>query len=329
MAHTQRALRNLVASPPRLLLRAAGQQRRWARVHDVRPLAAPQHHAHTDADVLARYRDRLDAKAAREGLAGVDALREAYAERIRDARARDASDAAVNAALHAHRHQPEPQSIPQRPPPPPPTTPSSTGPQPLSTILDLEKARTLPVKDLTAVWRLRHAADPKSLAAVIPAATYARMEALARQHPQFVLPVPDTRSAAAPDGAPAGASPAAELHFLQWTFHTRPEDGTTTSTVLFTQLAEYKLRGEWAAAHTSVTHHSELAGEKGVVLMAGSVVDGRGVGVEEARWLAMCLQRFYSGGERSEERRRLLEWFSAGDERFSVEALLDEAQRFG
>jgi len=35
------------------------------------------------------------------------------------------------------------------------------------------------------------------------------------------------------------------------------------------------------------------------------------------------------GKERAEERRRLLEWFSRGDERFTVERLLEEAERMG
>jgi ATP synthase F1 complex assembly factor 1 len=33
--------------------------------------------------------------------------------------------------------------------------------------------------------------------------------------------------------------------------------------------------------------------------------------------------------ERAEERRRLLEWFGKGDARFSVEKLLEEAERMG
>lgn len=190
-----------------------------------------------------------------------------------------------------------------------------SGIKPLSAILDLPKARPLPLPELSAIWRLHHAALPLSLSAVIPAATFATMDALARAHPQFVLPV-------------AHPSQGAELHFLQWTW----DAATRSATVLFTQLAEYKARGEWAAPHTSVTHYTELAGEKGVVLMQGSVVENRGVKVEDARWLVMSLQRFYGGwdaDERGEERRRLLEWFGRGDGRFSVERLMEEAERMG
>jgi len=126
-----------------------------------------------------------------------------------------------------------------------------------------------------------------------------------------------------------------------------------TATVLFTHLAEYKLRGEYATPHTTVTHHLDLAGEKGLVLMEGNVAQGRGVSVDEGKWLVMCLQKFYAegGGEgdaddeqgkegavRGDRRRearvkergvrkKLLEQFSQGDGGFRIEELLEEAEK--
>lgn len=74
--------------------------------------------------------------------------------------------------------------------------------------------------------------------------------------------------------------------------------------------------------------HLELMKEKGLVLMQGQVVEGRGVNVEEARWLVLCLQKFYGGEEGDQvSRRRLLEKFSQGDETFRVEELVDEAEK--
>lgn len=197
----------------------------------------------------------------------------------------------------------------------------------LDDIIDLAKARDLPDKELTAIWRLRHASSEHNVCAVVPAATYRAMEDAARTAPQFVLPVPHE-------------SQGAEIHFLQWTF----DAPSRTSTVLFTQLSEFKIRGEFAQPHTTVTHHLDLADERGLVLMQGQTIDGRGVTPEQARWLVMCLQRFYGGWEadaeggaeltgerkeRAEERRRLLDWFSTGDERFTVDKLLEEAERIG
>lgn len=76
--------------------------------------------------------------------------------------------------------------------------------------------------------------------------------------------------------------------------------------------------------------------------MQGQVVDGRGASVEDARWLVMCLQRFYGGWDgdvaeepdaerlrRGLERRRLLEWFTDANPNFSVEKLLEETERMG
>ena len=60
--------------------------------------------------------------------------------------------------------------------------------------------------------------------------------------------------------------------------------------------------------------------------MQGSIVDGRGITVDEGKWLLMCLQKFY-GGEDKVERRKLLEQFSHGDGDFKVEHLLEEAEK--
>lgn len=330
------ALRNLLTSS--LLPLRASNQRRWAQVHDVRFLATTQ----ASRTVLEKYREKLDAKARQEGHKDIDELKKAYSDKIHKVRTKDASipgipplaqpaptdDAAPApapapaaaaakapgpitpeaAALHAHETDPAT------------AYPSKSGVKPLSAILDLPKARALPIPELTAIWRLRHAHSPQNLCAVIPHHTYSQMEELARQHPQFVLPVPHPEQGA-------------EIHFLQWTF----DPSTSTSTVLFTQLAEFKNRGEFATPHTTITHHLDMAAEKKVVLMQGQLMPDRGVKPEDAQWLVLCLQRFYGGWdgegvepisqERAEERRRLLEWFGKGDSRFSVEKLLEESER--
>lgn len=56
-------------------------------------------------------------------------------------------------------------------------------------------------------------------------------------------------------------------------------------------------------------------------------MDGRGVSVEEGKWLLMCLQKFYGGEGQQVSRQRLLEQFSGGDEAFKVEDLLEEAEK--
>lgn len=167
----------------------------------------------------------------------------------------------------------------------------------------------MPQKELEAIWRLRHVSDAQSLCAVIPLDVYKTLEATAKKHPHFILPLPKEGQGA-------------EIHFLQWTFPAKD-----TVTVIFTHLAEYKLRGEFSQPHTTITHHLELAQEKGLVLLQGQVVEGRGVSVDEAKWLVMCLQKFYGVGGEKSERKRLLEMFAKGDQGFKVEDLVEEAEK--
>ncbi|KAL8720834.1 MAG: hypothetical protein Q9225_002351 [Loekoesia sp. 1 TL-2023] len=288
-------------------------QRRGARVVDSRFLVT---HHQTDR-VTEKYRDKLQRKARREGLGSVDELKAVYRARIQEETSK-----AATPALSSE------QSIPPFPPPPVapnPTNPrgassssldskSSTPPglKTLSSYLDLDKTAALPPKEIEYVWRLRHASSPTSLCAILPSAIFSCLRQSARKHPQFILPLPQEGSAGA------------EIHFLQWSFPT-PDNVT----VIFTHLAEYKLRGEFSQPHTTITMHSELMKEKGLVLMQGQVVEGRGVSVEEARWLVLCLQKFYGEDENGDggRRRRLLEMFTQGNEAFRVEQLVEEAEK--
>ncbi|EGR46509.1 uncharacterized protein TRIREDRAFT_22885 [Trichoderma reesei QM6a] len=300
------ALRHLATKPVRLTARSA-QQRRWAQVVDVRFHTTQQ----PAQAILEKYREKLARKASQEGHSSIEDLKAAYADKIQAQRKNDAVDVPSIEALSKAGGIPQTEG-----------TPAAI--KPLGDILDLEKVAELPEKELTAIWRLRHASSPQTLCAVIPAATYKAMEDLARSSPFFVLPVPHE-------------SQGAEMHFLQWTW----DAASKTSTVLFTQLVEYKTRGEFAQPHTTVTHHLDLIEDKGLVLMQGQVMEGRGVQPDHAKWLVMCLQRFYGGWEqkgdeidgqrkeRAEERKKLLQWFTNGDSRFSVEKLLEEAERMG
>ncbi|KAI1341612.1 ATP11 protein-domain-containing protein [Xylariaceae sp. FL0016] len=341
---TLRPLQSLIGRQPFLCPR---WQRRWAAVHDVRFLSATQA---ARRSVTEKYREKLDAKARAEGHGNIEGLKEAYKDKIEEQKRRDQISVpgldALLADAEPNHNNTEGQSetsqpSPTRPPPPQPHTPTQRDAQavrdaasgkapikPLSEILDLPKARALPLKELTAIWRLRHASSANSLCATVPSATYAALEATARAHPAFVLPVPR-------------AEQGAEIHFLQWVF----DGASRTATVLFTQLAEYKARGEWAQPHTSVTHYVDDEGagsgvglsrpeNQGVVLMAGSVVEGRGASVADAQWLVMLLQRFYGEEGRGADgtlggKRRLLEEFGRGGGGFSVEKLLEECEKLG
>nr|POE63140.1 protein atp11, mitochondrial [Quercus suber] len=299
-------------------------QRRWAQVHDVRFFAV---HQRLSDKVLEKYRQKLDQKAREHGLKDVEELKDVYQDKIQELR-KKAIVPGANAPLTA---QPPPSpheaaaSIPFQPPPPPepqtqtpvPQVPKSKdGIKTLDSFIDVEKTSALPAKEIEALWRLRHVRAPNSLCAVMPADTFQRIAATARAHPQFILPIP--REA---EGA--------EIHFLQWTF-----PSASTATVLFTHLAEFKVRGEFAQPHTTITYHLDMLESNGLVLLEGQVQDGKNVTVDEAKWLLMCLQKFYGFEATSESakanaarRRKLMEQFSGGDETFKVEELLEEAEK--
>jgi ATP synthase mitochondrial F1 complex assembly factor 1 len=314
------ALRHLASRP--LRIRAPITQRRWAQVHDVRYLTT-----NPAQPVFEKYRAKLDQKAKQEGHQTIEDLKVAYDNKIKEQRQKDAVELPyIPQAPKTPVSQPNRGPLPSTPKPQP-TSPREPGSaekpavKSLGEILSLDRARELPEKDLTDAWRLMHSSSPQSLCAAVPAATYRAMADLARRTPQFILPVPH------PDQG-------AEIHFLQWHF----DAPSKTSTVLFTQLAEYKARGEYSQPHTTITHYLDLMEDRGLVLMHGQVMDGRGVQPDAARWLVMCLQRFYGGWEangemdapsqeRAAARRQLMEWFAQGDPQFTVEKLLDEAER--
>ncbi|KAF4550218.1 ATP11-like protein [Elsinoe fawcettii] len=290
------------------------QQRRHAQVHDIRFLAS---HAKPENKVLHKYKEKLDQKAKQEGHESIDSLKQAYSEKITTLR-KKATIPGANAPAQASSTNPNGANVPFQPPPPPtPQAPSpvaqytseaKAGIKTLSSYIDVDKFRDLPEKEIETLWRLRHANNPRSLCGVVKANIFNQIVQAAKKNPQFILPIPREGQGA-------------ELHFLQWTF---PSD--TTATVLFTNLAEFKLRGEFAQPHTTVTHHTDLLGEKGVVLVEGNVLPDRGLTVDEGQFLVMMLTKFYGQGEES-PRRHLLGQFTKGDETFSVEQLLEEAEK--
>jgi ATP synthase F1 complex assembly factor 1 len=307
-------------------------QRRWAQVHDVRFLATHQ----SSDKVLEKYREKLERKAREEGKGSVDELKQAYKDKI-EALKEKTNVPGANAPLHSQpasvpneiassipfQAPPPPQAQSEVTPPPAPAAAASSVPKgsskevpTLDSFIDLEKCAALPDRELEAIWRLRHVRDGQSLCATMQGETFRRMIAAARKHPQFIIPLPKKDQGA-------------EIHFLQWTF---PSE--TTATVLFTHLAEFKLRGEYAQPHTTVTHHTDLMDSNELVLMEGRVTENKGVSVDEGKWLLMCLQKFYgfealSGAAKESKARRqkLMEQFSGGDENFKIEELLEEAEK--
>lgn len=314
-----------------------------------------------------RYQEKLEQKAREEGFESVAHLKEAYKEKIERLKKKVTVELekATKPAVEQTQTQTSGNRLQQPPPPPPnpaqattqtqpkPKESSSSGTpgiKPLSSYLDLSKVSALPNKEVEYIWRLRHANDPLSLCAVIPLTVYQRIYETAKTHPRFILPLPRPAATDGSGDIQTSASgfndanvprTASDIHFLQWSFHppagpppapgARTEN-THTSTILFTHLAAFKLHGEFAQPHTTVTHHLDLVDSHGLVLLNGSVTEGKGVSAEEGKWLLLCMQKFYDygghgGGIGKEKRQGLLQKFNRGDTSFSLDELVDEAER--
>ncbi|KAH6612699.1 ATP11 protein-domain-containing protein [Boeremia exigua] len=308
-------------------------QRRWAQVQDVRFLAT---HG-TEERILSKYKDKLASRAKQEGVKDINELKEKHKEKIEELR----RAAVVPGATGPLTPPPSPSSAassspsaspaasspwPSPPPPPKPRDPSAPPPgvKTLDSFLDVSKISSLPNKEIETLWRLRHASNPQSIHFSVPANTWASLLVTAKQHPAFVLPVPREIPVEQQEGeqATGQTQQAAELHYLQFA---HPHKDTTT--LLFTSLAEFKLRGEFASPHTTITFHQELATSHNMVLGQGLVIENRGVSVDEARWLVMCMQKFYVQSEEEKVRGVLLKQFTSGDASFNVTALIDEAEK--
>ncbi|KAH8703320.1 ATP11 protein-domain-containing protein [Talaromyces proteolyticus] len=326
------------------------QQRRWAQVHDVRFLAT-----HRDPQqILEKYQDKLKQKAKEEGHESIESLKEAYKEKISKHRSSAATVVTPEPVPNLSSKTsipPSPSPVSQQSPPSPiaAAAKAASGPpgiKPLSSILNIDKILALPAKEIETLWRLRHAHNPHSICAVVPLDTYQRMANVARSNPQFILPLPRQAPASSTEGQQTAEESAAveggaDIHFLQWAFHppASPQPSSTSSssntvnthasTIVFTQLASYKLHGSYAQPHTTITHHLDLADDKGLVLMHGQVMPDSGVSVSEASWLVSCVQRFYDyDGEGSGRKGELLRMFTRGDvEGFKVEDLVDETEK--
>merc|ERR1711939_369499 len=273
------------------------------------------HHGVQDR-IIDRYKDKLDRKAKEHGHKNITDLQEAYKDKITKLR-KQAIVPGATGPLEVDDKSQISKAIRDtagftKPPPPidEKEAASPPGVKTLSSFLDVAKTSELPQTEIEYIWRLRHANNPQSLHFIINQETFAYISLNAKKHPQFILPLPREEQGA-------------EIHFLQFVW---PHPDTIN--ILFTHLAEYKLRGEFATPHTTISLHTELLKDKGLVLGQGLVTENRGISIDDAKWLLMCLQKFYGmQGAARQERQELMSKFSNGDAGFDVQLLLDEAER--
>ncbi|GAA6006986.1 hypothetical protein JCM11491_001467 [Sporobolomyces phaffii] len=199
--------------------------------------------------------------------------------------------------------------------------------KPLHEIMDLTKVHGLTSSALSQLWTTYHQAKG-FLSAAIPVETYLKMISNARKYPLFVVPLQRDVIGETPDGTQTDQ--AVEMHVLNWALLPPPATVTEPvpppSTVLFTPLAEYKSRQEYAQPYLILTHYSDLAASHGVVLMRGETTPNVTLDDTEAQVLAVRMQLFYhdkgSTSAIEHERQALLRAFHEEPDKFEWERLI-------
>ncbi|GAA5905843.1 Atp11p [Sporobolomyces salmoneus] len=199
--------------------------------------------------------------------------------------------------------------------------------KPLHDIMDLSKVSELTSSALAQLWTTYHQAKG-FLSAAIPTETYLKMVSNARKYPLFVVPLQRDVIGETPDGTQTDQ--AVEMHILNWALLPPPETATepvpSPSSVLFTPLAEYKSRQEYAQPYLILTHYTDLSNSHDLVLMRGEITPNVSLDDTEAQILAIRMQLFYhdkgTGGEVERERNEMLRVFHQEPEKFEWERLI-------
>lgn len=192
----------------------------------------------------------------------------------------------------------------------------------LDSFIKVDKIKELSKQEIEFLWRAKWMGKEESLCAVAPADVFGKMLGVAKQNPTFVLPLPRVMEGETEDGEPKEGN---ELHYIQWQFV-----GPHTTHCMITSLAEYKLHKDFARPHTVVQFHSDLAQDKGLVLMNGHVEKDTNVSLQDSQLLLLNIQRFYGAVNDQtpieQQRLRILRAFTSGSPDFNVEILISLAQ---
>lgn len=278
------------------------------------PIAVGLRFNSSNADVLAKYQQKLQSKAQKLGLDSVDELQAKLKDEIKQKKKEmNAADPLKELEEYEKRQQEEYDhdktkltKIRSAIDKDTPKLPYKT----LASYVDVEKLGVLPRKELELIWRARFANNDRSLQAVVEDIQFASMFANAFKNPSFILPLPRGK-----DGY--------EMHFVQWSFV-----GPKTTHCMLTTVAEYKLHKEYAKPHTTLMFHQELVGSNGVILMNGQVEKEASLSMDEAHLLVLNVQRFYGGIGKPENAKRkltILQEFTKGNADFDMQKLIDEA----
>lgn len=268
-----------------------------------------------DDEYLERYKRKLEEKAKKEGVKSVEELKHKLKDDIDQKKAEfnqvdpmrllDPESNAQSQKDAAKIKSAEERKVASK-------ADSSSSPlndiKSLDKFIDVEKlSQHKDAKDIEMIWKARFVGKDDSVCGALTDLTYSIIYRNARMFPTFVLPLPHQDQGV-------------ELHYVQWSFA-----GPNTLHCMITSLAEYKLHQEYAKPHTTLIFHSDLMVDRGIVLMNGTVEADSAVTRDDGILLTLNLQRFYSAKDGAKF--ALVKDFNEGSANFSVDQLIDEAQK--
>ncbi|KIZ05677.1 ATP synthase F1 complex assembly factor 1 [Monoraphidium neglectum] len=170
-------------------------------------------------------------------------------------------------------------------------------PTKLEEVMHLDQLKDRTPNEIEQIWLEFHQ-DPnqRRVADVMTADEYKQLQARARSSPMFVLPL----------SKPGG--------FLSLLLNYQ------CPLALLTSVEEYRRFGAGAPPHMTITHYTELAESKGLVLTRGDIINDAVVSLSEARTLLQLARAFYT----EPEAHRLVYQFNHQPDKFSFDALLAE-----
>jgi len=168
-------------------------------------------------------------------------------------------------------------------------------PKSLDAIMKLEKIQAVPADKVTTMWNDYHVGRGH-ISAVMSASLFKLFEYRAMTCPLFVVPVKKARG------------------FVNMVVQAQMPH------LLFTGLEDYKVRGTEASPYLAVTHYSELAETKKLVLVRGDVVLPGKLSDEEAQALLQETHAFYL----QERRFALVRAFNKDPSSFEFRSVLQE-----
>jgi len=172
----------------------------------------------------------------------------------------------------------------------------ASGEKTLDKVMKVELLRERSGEEVAAIWT-EYWLHRDAVSAAIPAATYQEMRQRFQEFPVFLLPLPRDQG----------------YEFIMVQFK--------GDEAHFSTLINYQAHQENAPECLGLVHYAELAGEKGLVLMAGEY-DTNILSPKEAKYLVDMLEIYYA--KPSESKLKLLQKFTNTPALFNHMELIDE-----